>query len=302
MWVKSAMGSVGLYLFGERLKGRFVAGSTLQEAVDKAKFFKSRGERAVINILGEHAKDNDEANKVCRQILELIALLKKEGLTEVNIAEKPSQLGLGVSKELYRRNKFLILSAAQEYLPRAFVETDAEDHLYRKQVLEVALHFNAGGFTNQLLACQLNRRQSLEEIKLLQYAGIPVRICKGAYPGDIKEEKKLRVMFLGLAGASLVRGQWTAFGTHDLFLIDYIAKDFAEYKNKFEFELLMGMEENLPRESHLHGYAFRRYIPCDPFGQWRAYGKRRAEALLGIWLRNFLYRAKAKARGSRHAD
>lgn len=290
MGVKRAIGLMGFRLFAEKFKDRFVTGSILQDAVNKAKFFKERGEKSVINILGEHIKDQDEANWLCSQIVQLISLLRKEGLTDVNIAEKPSQIGLDVSEELYKYNKFIILSVAREYLPNAFVETDAEEYHYRERVLKVAMHFNSGGFANQLLCCQLNRRGVLKEIQLMESAGIPVRLCKGAYPGDIKKEDDLRKIFLAAAQARLVKGRWSAFATHDLFLIDSIARKFPEYKDKFEFGLLMGMEENLHKEPYLQQFVFRRYIPCDPNNQWRPYSKRRAETIVNIWLRNFWYR------------
>ena len=87
-------------------------------------------------------------------------------------------------------------------------------------------------------------------------------------------------------------GKKISFATHDLFLIDFIARKFAADRDKFEFNLLMGIEENLCRENCLRGFAFRRYITCGI--NWRPYGKRRAEAVLGIWLRNFFYRTGRK--------
>lgn len=290
MNIKCWIGLKGFDLFANKYKSRFVAGSALQDAVDKAKFFRERGEKAVINILGEHVKDRCEADWFCDQIIQLIILLNKEGLTDVNISEKPSQIGLGISEELYRDNKFLILSTARKYLPGAFVETDAEDFYYRKHVLQVAIYFNSEGFTNQLLCCQLNRNGALEEIQLLESAGIPARLCKGAYIGNIEKEDDLRKVFLTAVQARLDHRKWSVIATHDLFLIDSIARKFIGNENMLEFELLMGIEENLCKEPHFQHFSFRRYIPCDLNNNWRSYGKRRAEAIVDIWLRNFWYR------------
>src|SRR3989344_1365761 len=155
MGIKRSVGLIGYYLFANQLKDRFVAGATLQDAVNKAKFFRDRGEKATINILGEHVKNIHEADMVREQIIELMALLNKEGLTDVNVAEKPSQIGLDLSEYLYCRNKVKILEAARMYLPNGFVETDAEDHSYRESVFGVALELSEW-FTNQILACQIN--------------------------------------------------------------------------------------------------------------------------------------------------
>lgn len=291
MYIKRAIGLTGFYLLGNRLKDRFVAGSTLREAVAKAKFFRDRGEKSVINILGEHVKEPDTAIRFRKQIIELMVLLNKEGLTDVNIAEKPSQLGLDITRDLYWHNKRQILKAAQIYLPDGLVETDAEDRPYRERVFKITLELSKY-FSNQLLACQLNQPGVIQEIQTLNEAGIPVRICKGAYEGGIKGEDDLRRIFLTAVPVAIAFGKRPAFATHDLFLIDYIAKQYAEYKERFEFNLLMGIEANLCQEKHLQGLAFRRYIPCDPNNNWRPYAKRRAETILNIWARNFLYRMR----------
>lgn len=298
MGVKKFIGLVGFYLFADKFKSRFVAGSTLQDAVDKAKFYKARGEKSVINILGEHAKDHNTANQFCEQIIGLIDLLAKEELDDVHIAEKPSQIGLDVSADIYRANKLRILKCAAIKLPHTLIETDAEDHKYREQVYGIALDLNRY-FANQLICCQLNRSETTWEIIMFRYLGIPMRICKGnAYEGDIKKEEDLRKAFLeNLQWRRVVsKEKISAFATHDLFLINAIAKEFGYCRSNFEFELLMGIEENLSKMPHLQGFTFRRYIPCDPNNQWRPYAKRRAEALVNIWLRNWWYKKSTEKR------
>lgn len=294
MSVKKAVGLAGFYLFAERLHRRFVAGDGIEDAVRRAKFYKERGEKSVINILGEHVRDPDEAVRARDQIIELMVLLGKEGLTDVHVAEKPSHIGLDISENLYFDNKARILSAAQIYLPDALVETDAEDHSYHEKVFKITFWLSKA-FQNQMLALQLNRNDALREIKILNVLGIPYRLCKGnAYAGDIESEKELRRVFLESAILAAKHGERPAFATHDLFLIDRIARDFPEEKDKFEFELLMGIEENLCKELRFQGFAFRRYIPCGP--NWRPYGKRRAEAVVNTVLRNFWYRIAERRR------
>lgn len=287
---------IGFFFFANRLAKRFVAGEKLEDAAQVAKVLKQRGEKSVINILGEHVKDFREAAKFRNQIIELIALLAQEGLTDVHVAEKPSQLGLDISEFLYRANKIEILKAAQRYLPNSLVETDAEDHFYRPAVLKIVLGLS-GTFQNQLLACQINRRGAPEEIRLLNQAGVSVRLCKGnAYPGDVKSQKELRRIFLEQAPLLIEQGKLPAFATHDLFLIDSIVESFGSQKERFEFDLLLGIEENLPREPGKEGLTFRRYLPCGP--NWRPYGKRRADSIPKIFWRNWWYRRKERRCGS----
>ncbi len=289
MGLKRVIGLVGFYLFSERLKDRFVAGSSLEDAINRAKFFSKRKEKSVINILGEHAKDREEAVVFREQYVDLIIALVAQGQRDTNIAVKPSQLGLEISEDLYKDNLSRILEVARIYLPEVMVEIDRETHEYARSVRRVSLDL-AKRFSNQRLACQINLFETREEICDLINAGISMRICKGnAYPGDIKKEKDLRKIFLEMTFPVVVWGKKkSVFATHDLFLIDSIARRFPLDKDKFEFELLMGIEENLYREPHLQGFTFRRYIPCGP--NWRPYGKRRAEAVVNIVLRNSWYK------------
>ena len=288
MGLKRIIGLLGFHFFAERLKNRFMAGETIEEAVARAKLLQQRGEKSTINILGEHAENVAQANKFCKQVIALTLLLAREGMFDVNIAVKPSSIGLDVSYELYKRNNYKILSTANYYLPRISIETDAEEDSYRGQVLETALDY-CSCFPNQIVACQINRKDAMMEIEMLARAGISVRLCKGAYPGDITKIADLRRSFLVNAKNLAHFGMRPFLATHDLFLIDAMAERFAAHKDKFEFELLMGIEENLSKESHLQGFTFRRYIPCGP--NWKPYGKRRAGTIVNIWLRNFLHRA-----------
>ncbi|MBI2626223.1 MAG: hypothetical protein HYW69_01350, partial [Candidatus Nealsonbacteria bacterium] len=248
MGIKKAIGLAGFYLLADAIKGRFVAGPSSEDAVKQAKLLKQRGEKSVINILGEHAKNHSEAIEFSCQTIKLIRTLAKEGLTDVNVAIKPSQLGLDVAEYLYLKNIFNILEEAQIYLPGAFVEIDAEDHSYREQALRIA--FNCQSFPNQRLACQVNRRDAYKELVEIVEAGIPVRLCKGnAYPGDIVGNKELRKVFLEMVIYLIEKGKNPAFATHDLYILNFIANNFYHKSDKFELELLMGIEKNLSRKA-----------------------------------------------------
>lgn len=273
---------IGFHLFAKR----FVAGETIEDAVRVAKELEKKKIYAIINILGEHVKEVGEVAFIVGEYLELLKRLKEEGL-DVHISIKPSQLGLDISRELYRECLGIILKNAQLVLPRVLVEIDREDHHYAKVVREVSLDL-ARTFPNQRLCCQLNLNETPEEIRQLVKAGISIRLCKGtAYPGDVEDEEKLRERFLVEAPFLSKKGKRPVAATHDLYLIDKL-----KGKGNLGFQVLRGIEnkemEKLIQENENIEVGF--YVPCGSY--WYSYGKRRWKSIAKIFWRNSCYRIK----------
>ena len=268
----------------------FMAGETAKDAIVAAKTLAQKREKAVINILGEHVKDFRLAHGFLDQYGRLLEAIKIEGL-DINIAVKPSQLGLDIDRKWYGLNLSYLLRKTQSILPAALVEIDAEDHLYRKAVFETTIRLGET-HSNQRLACQVNLQNTTEEIRALIARGIAVRLCKGdCYPGDIKNQKEIRKIYLEQASELIQGGCRTAIATHDPSIIDQVVcLGLGVAKHKFEFEMLMGIEKGLSSGLAERGFSVRRYVPCGK--EWFSYGKRRWKSIPRIMARNWLYRRK----------
>ncbi|HEY7751640.1 MAG TPA: proline dehydrogenase family protein, partial [Ignavibacteriaceae bacterium] len=80
--------------------------------------------------------------------------------------------------------------------------------------------------------------------------------------------KVLKIMLKG--------GNYVGIATHDKYLIDEsykLIKELNVPKNKFEFQMLLGVREDLRDKINNDGYKIRIYVP---FGKdWYAYSVRR---------------------------
>ena len=268
----------------------FMAGETTKDAVLVAKTLAQKREKAVINILGEHVKDFHFVYVFLDQYSRLLEAIKIEGL-DINIAIKPSQLGLDSDRRWYELNLSCLLRKTQLILPDALVEIDAEEHHYRKAVFDTTIRLGET-YSNQRLACQANLQGTFQEIQALLNKGIAVRLCKGdCYPGDIKSQKEIRKIYLEQAIELIQDGRRTAIATHDPSIIDeVVGLGLGVAKYTFEFEMLMGIEKGLSSGLIARGFSVRRYVPCGK--EWFSYGKRRWKSIPRIMARNWLYRRK----------
>ena len=271
---------------------RFVAGDTVEDAIRRAKQLEAQNILGLINILGEHASKPCEASGYKGQYLELLDAIHKEGL-RAHISVKLTQLGLELElgKNEKRCEQFLkdIAKRAETY--GIWVEVDRESPHLREAVRRVFRNVYKEYPENLRLTVQLNMAESPDEIHDDMMDGIPMRLCKGAYNGPIRDQKSLRKIFMLQARNLVWEGYKPAFATHDLALLDALI-DGRTPAADIEFQLLLGLENKYARMLAARGFRVRLYIPYGP--SWLPYGKRRAHDVGKILWRNFWYRARRK--------
>ena len=106
------------------------------------------------------------------------------------------------------------------------------------------------------------------------------RLCKGIYiePASIayKDKQKIRENYLETLKVILKSGCYVGMATHDEFLINEAYRMIKELNipnDKFEFQMLLGVREDLRDKINEDGYKIRIYVP---FGEdWYAYSVRR---------------------------
>jgi proline dehydrogenase len=253
------------YLFARR----FVAGETIDDAVRVAKELRGKNIYAIINILGEHIKDREEVDRVFRQYIDLILLLAREGLWKCHISVKPSQLGLEISEDLFKEKLETLLATTKIILPppEGMVEIDAEEPDQAEPVKKICLELTAK-YRNFRVCRQANLERTAKDIEDILAAGVSIRLCKGAYPGGIRGEEKLRYIFLAYAESN----KQVVAATHDPWLL-------GRLYSQTEIQVLLGLENKM---------ASGVYVPCGP--NWYSYGKRRWKSIVKILWRNWLYK------------
>jgi proline dehydrogenase len=256
---------------------RFIAGETVEEAIEAVADLPGRGLRLTLDYLGESVASFDEAHAASLEYLRIIRAMVEAG-TERNISLKLTQLGLDLAQEMALANLRRILEPARDH--GFFVRIDMENSPYTDQTLDIFERLWSEGFTNLGVVLQSALFRTAKDLPRVVGRGARVRLVKGAYKedGEIAYQRKADVddAYLMQMEYLLEHGTFPALATHDADIID-AAKAFAGRKgiakDRFEFQMLYGVRRDLQAALTRDGYGMRVYVP---FGrQWFPYFMRR---------------------------
>lgn len=293
--------------FARRAASRFVAGDTLEEAIQAIAALNQRGLLATLDHLGEDVTNAEEAKRSADEYLELMDRISASG-AKSNASVKLSQLGLVLDFDLCLDNMRRILRKASAC--GMMVRIDMEDSSTVDRTLQLRRALKGEGLENSGLAFQSYLFRTEEDVRASLAEGIRIRLCKGAYkePAEIAYPRKAdvdasydRVARMMIDASQALGAQApspdgkippiVALGTHDEKRIR-AAKDYAARvgfpKQALEFQMLYGIRADLQNRLAAEGYPVRVYVP---FGtSWYPYFMRRlAERPANLWffLSNF---------------
>jgi len=256
---------------------RFVAGTTLSEAIGVVKRMEAAGFRTTLDYLGESVASREEALGATEKYIIIIKALKENRL-DVFVSVKLSQLGLDIDRELCASNLRRIVEAAEK--AKGFVRVDMEGSDKTSDTLGVIKSIKTNRAVPLGAVLQAMLLRTPEDMVGLVQGEIPIRLCKGAYkePADIaiQDMAEIRKQYLALAKRLLTSGGFHAIATHDPWLIERV-QGFAQKhgidRSRFEFQMLYGIRRRLQRRIRDEGYGIRIYVP---FGRaWLPYMWRR---------------------------
>ena len=257
---------------------KYIAGKTLQNAVDTVKDLNSKGIYATLDVLGESIKTKEEAIESKNKALEVFDVIIKNKLN-ANLSIKPTQMGLAIDKELAYQQILELVKRANEI--NNFVRLDMEDSPYTDLTLEVYKRVYEE-FSNVGVVLQSYLKRTYNDAIVLNKIGTNYRLCKGIYiePATIayKDKQAIRDNFMKSLELMLKNGNYVGIATHDKYLIDKsyeLIKELNIPKDKFEFQMLLGVREDLRDKINGDGYKIRVYVP---FGEdWYKYSIRRLQ-------------------------
>ena len=278
------------YFLMERLLTRLVkkwaAGQDMEDALIAAKSCNMKGQKAILNYLGE---DNTEEERINRTTKEYSDLLERLHADQIDgcISVKPSQLGLSISYELCRKNLKAIINRAINF--RLFVWIDMESSKHTDDTLMLYLELLAH-YAQIGVVLQSALRRSASDLLHLMEVGAKVRLVKGAYHENeqiafiLHEEintnyiKLLDMLFRSnyINNNGVDNNVKFAVATHDSKLIEYAIKLSKTVKigiTFFEFEFLRGIRDELKRDLVKEGFRVAEYIPYGD--EWLPYSIRR---------------------------
>jgi proline dehydrogenase len=281
-----------IYLFSNR----YIAGSTLEDAVRVIAILNKRGAMATIDILGEEITIKSEAQQVVEKYIEVLKIIDQRKLNS-NISIKPTHVGLKLDKEFCYFNVRRIVEAAASL--NNFVRIDMEDYTCTSDTIEIYLRLKAE-FQNVGTVIQSYLRRTIDDVTALVPDKSNLRLCKGIYiePYEVayKDGEIINKNFCYCLEKLLRNHCYVGIGTHDERLVWYALSLINQLKlqrDEYEFQMLLGVTEDLRDIIIKAGHRLRVYVP---FGEsWYAYSLRRLKenpSIAGYVLKNLFKRRR----------
>ena len=271
----------------KKLTTRFVAGETIDEAVEAIKLINADGCTASFDHLNESVTGEAEAEAEVREYLQILAQIDDTGIRS-NVSIKLTQFGLEIDPELaYKNARRVVEDAARR---GNFVRVDMEGSNVTEATLDVFKRLRSEfGLNDVGIVLQSYLYRTLEDAQELLKLPARIRICKGAYnePPEVAypEKKDVDANYIRVMKLLLSSGIYHGIATHDPKMIDATiayAQQEGIGKEAFEFQMLYGVRRDLQTRLAREGYKMRVYVP---YGKhWYPYFMRRlAERPANIW-------------------
>ena len=235
------------YGFVKRATRRFLAGETLDEALNEAARLAESSIAGTATLLGEDLDAEEEADAVLEHYLGALKSISERGL-DVEISVKPTQLGLDFSVDRTQERVVRLLEASAHPVwidMESSGRVDATLDIYRSVLPK-------HGDTGVCLQSYLRRTEA--DLEALLPLDASIRLVKGAYaePASVAYVKKGEVdhNFVRLtktllhARAAGGKGR-PVIGTHDPRMVGEttrLAYELNLKKGRYEFGMLYGID------------------------------------------------------------
>lgn len=278
----SSQGQVFKFVRNNRMAksfaNRFVAGESLDTALEAVTRLNARGISASLDLLGESVHNEAEARSAGREYVTMLDRIH-ERKADANVSVKLTAMGLDVAEDLCVAIMQDILQRAREY--RTFVRIDMESSAYTERTLDIFEKRLYPEYRENVgIVLQSYLYRTFADVERANQLKARVRICKGAYkePETVAfpDKKDVDANYVKCMHALMLHGNYPGIATHDEAIIAE-AKRFAKANkissDRFEFQMLYGVRRDLQDSLVREGYRMRVYVP---FGtQWYPYLMRR---------------------------
>jgi proline dehydrogenase len=282
-----ARGLTTHFWLARNMARRFIAGETINDAVQATKALNAQGLLVSLDYLGESVLKAEETQPVVAAYRSLLGRIKAEGL-RAGVSLKLTQLGLDVTEDLCVTNLRAILETAGEIE----VALDMESSAYVDSTLRIYRRMrDEFGFKNVGTVIQAYLYRTKDDMRQLASEGATIRLVKGAYlepesvafPAKADVDKNFDEVMRQYLPAP--PPAYLQIATHDETLIQAgidAANTLKLPPERYEFQMLYGIRTSRQLELVQAGYQLRIYVP---FGEaWYPYFMRRlAERPANLW-------------------
>jgi len=259
-----------------RVASRYVAGEELADAIRVVRTLNQQGAMATLDVLGEEVSEREKATAAVEEYLRVFETIDREKV-DSNVSIKLTLLGLKIDEGFCRDNVARIVETARRF--NNFVRIDMEDHTTTDATLRIYRELH-GRFGNLGVVLQAYMRRTLRDVEELPDHGASVRLCKGIYvePRKIawKGFETVRHNYVQALDKLFSRGVYVGIATHDEYLACAATALIDKHglkRDQYEFQMLLGVDEELRRILIEAGHRLRVYVP---YGRdWYPYSIRR---------------------------
>jgi proline dehydrogenase len=256
---------------------KYIAGYELKDAVQVTKDFMAKGGWTTIDVLGEFVDNKKMAIAATEESSRVIDAIYDNKLTSY-LSIKPTSQGLGIDFDFaYANIKKLVAKSLSKGL---WIRLDMENSPYTDKTLDLYRKLRSEGFDNVGIVLQAYMRRSIDDVKSLIDLKPSIRLCKGIYREAeniaYQGKEEVRDNYKKLFDLIVENDMYIGIATHDEPLINYAEEYISKNnlpKDKYEFQMLLGVREQKRDELLNNGHYLRIYVP---YGEdWYGYSTRR---------------------------
>ena len=157
---------------------RFVAGETIDAAIEVSRRLQSHGLLVTLDRLGEHVRTTEKSTAAILEYVRLMDIIADAGI-ERNLSLKLTQLGIDVDRATCVDNlrRLLERAARRDF----FVRIDMENSPYTERTIDVFETLWEHQYRNVGVAVQSYLYRSEADVHRMNELGARVRLIKGAY-------------------------------------------------------------------------------------------------------------------------
>lgn len=259
------------------LVDRFVAGETLEAAMEVTRSISEQGLRVTLDQLGENVTTVAEATNAVETYASILREMHAAGI-EPNISVKLTMLGLDLGDEVARDNMRPILDTAREV--NGFVRIDMEGSPYADRTMRIFSQLHDQYPVEVGIVIQAYLYRAAHDVANMIDRNARVRLVKGAYaePATVAYQAKKDIddNFVRLMKQLLEKGRFPAIATHDPAIIEAtitFARENDIAPDRFEFQMLYGVRRAEQTRLKAEGWGMRVYVPYGT--EWYPYFTRR---------------------------
>lgn len=156
---------------------KYIAGETLQDAINTTKFLNEKGIYVTLDVLGEAIQNKNEALNFKNDAVKVLDAIVENNLM-ANLSLKPSQMGLNLDEKFAFDQIGELCEKAKGI--NNFVRLDMEDSTLTDLTLNLYKKLHEK-FNNVGVVVQAYLRRTYDDVVRFNKIGTNYRLCKGIY-------------------------------------------------------------------------------------------------------------------------